>query len=441
MEEVYKVRPLGGNLGGEVWMPGSKSIANRALILSVLGLNAIRLKNVPDCRDVRIMVRSLKKLGFKLEARWEEKEVFIEGEGAYVPKEEGSIDVGEAGTVARFIPPLLALREGGHYYLYGDGSIQGRPMRPVLDVLEHMNSIEVVYHEHEGYLPCSIRTRGLPGGVWEVDGGITSQAGSGLLMVGPFAQSRVELQMGNNLVSGQYFEMTRKMMLDWGILGNELSFEGGCAGYVYSEEGEYWIEGDYSSVAYWATLVLLVGGELTLKGVNMPTKTMQADAGFLKILEDFGLECDYLEEGLNLKSSGYRCGEEVLHYNMREISDTFLTLAAVGHLFCEELRLDGIRHTRFQETDRIHVVSEILLSLGLDVVEDDDGLVIRGEIVKGRYEVDPMGDHRVAMAFAILGSIDLCGDGQPWMTIKNPSCCSKSYPRFFEELDCIYESI
>ena len=163
---------------------------------------------------------------------------------------------------------------------------------------------------------------------------------------------------------------------------------------------------------------------------------LQGDTQFIAVLETIGLTITDLT---NCKGIEVFAGKDTLRrgitQDFSEFSDTFLTLAAIAPLLRGLTRITGIAHTRKQETDRVAGAARELKKLGQEVVEEHDALTITPHPLKSGVEIETYGDHRFAMSFAILGCHDLHGDGRPWLTIKNPACCAKTFPRFFELLE------
>ena len=170
---------------------------------------------------------------------------------------------------------------------------------------------------------------------------------------------------------------------------------------------------------------------------------MQGDIAYHQVLEEIGLASSFEDDCLRTEAKKQLRGGT---FDFYAISDTFLTLAALTPLIPEPITITGIRHTRKQESDRVSAMAAELRKLGQEVTEDDDALTIRPnrealiQAAQNGIEIHTYEDHRVAMSFAILGCADLRGDGQPWLTINNPSCCAKTFPGFFDELERLRDS-
>jgi 3-phosphoshikimate 1-carboxyvinyltransferase len=203
--------------------------------------------------------------------------------------------------------------------------------------------------------------------------------------------------------------------------------------------GRYAIEPDATAASYFLALPLAVGGRLVLPGVRSPNDGLQGDARFLEVLRAAGAEIDETSRGLeaNVADGGARHG---VARDFSEFSDTFLTLAALAPLLDGPTHITGIAHTRKQETDRVAGMARELRQLGQEVVEEDGALTITPRPLRAGVEIETYGDHRFAMSFGILGCHDLHGDGRPWLSIRNPACCAKTFPHFFELLETVRQN-
>jgi len=180
----------------------------------------------------------------------------------------------------------------------------------------------------------------------------------------------------------------------------------------------------------------VVGGACVIPG--MKEQMLQGDIAYFDVLNALGANITFGEEGLRIRQGRPLGGGS---FDFVDISDTFLTLAAISPLLNDTLEIYGIEHTRKQETDRVSAMARELVKLGQDVTEKPDRLIIRPNLNKllslARHgvEISTYKDHRFAMSFGILGSFDLFGNGQPWLKIIDPGCCSKTFPQFFDRLN------
>ena len=271
----------------------------------------------------------------------------------------------------------------------------------------------------EGFFPLEIHANGLSGGAVKLDASESSQLLSALLMVAPLARAPIEISLTGS-IRESFVAMTRRLMAEFGVPANGDSIAPGR----YVSPGTHAIEPDATAASYFQTLPLVVGGALTLPGLRPLAASLQGDSAFANVLA--------------------RVSAQPRNENFHEISDTFLTVAAIAPLLDGPTRLTGIAHTRKQETDRVAGAARELKTIGQDVVEEHDALTITPRLdalkeiaTRGPIEIETYGDHRFAMSFGILGCRDLRGDGRPWLTIRNPGCCAKTFPHFFELLESL----
>jgi 3-phosphoshikimate 1-carboxyvinyltransferase len=430
-------------------LPGSKSITNRALVLGALAEGHTRLEGALFSRDTRILLDALAVLGFACEADETAGTIAVSGRGGSIPLESARIDVGNAGTAARFLTALLALRRGGSYHLDGDPAMRTRPMAGLLNALRKLGAAEIDFHGEAGHFPFTLHGRGFEGGSVEIDATASSQMLSALLLAGPAGGGALELKAPG--VRVPYVELTLKLRQAFGAgpvapPGPDGGYQLPPTRYRPPAGGGYQIEPDISAASYFLALVLVHGGRLEIP--NLGPDPLQGDAHFVEVLAHHGLEVD-AGNGRWLvrchRPQDIRRDEREIDFHA--ISDTFLTYAAIAPLLGDPVRITGIGHTRGQETDRIAGMARELAGLGQLVKEEEDALTIgpkpnelRARALDARrrgrlLEIETYEDHRFAMSFAVLGSFDLLDDGLPWLAVRNPTCCGKTFPRFFDELD------
>lgn len=390
------IQPFTRPARGSVTLPGSKSITNRALILAALGSRTVVLRGALFSRDTRIMVAALRTLGFSVETDEVALTLTIRGEGGKIPAREATIDVGNAGTAARFLTAFVCLRPDGVYQFDGDEAMRRRPIGALLEALEAQGA-----QASARSFPFTLRTAGLRGGTVELDASESSQMLSALLMVAPHARSPLTVRLKGEAGSKPFVVMTEAMVKQFA-----------------ASPADYQIEGDASAASYFLALPVVTGGKLSFTNYGGP---LQGDVKFREVIAAVGPE------------------RRAVTQNFREFSDTFLTLAAIAPLLDGPTRISGIAHTRKQETDRVAGMARELTRLGQHVVETEDALEIHPRPLRAGVEIETYDDHRFAMSFGILGCHDLHGDGRPWLAVRNPACCGKTFPNFFELLATLRE--
>ena len=396
LSDPLPIPPFARPVRGRVTLPGSKSITNRALLLAALADGPVTLTNALFSRDTEIMAAALNQLGIKVETDAETRMMRVAGQGGKIPVASARLHVGNAGTAARFLTAFVCLRTGGEYHFDSDPAMYRRPIGGLLDALASQGATASARN-----FPFTLRTTGLAGGIVEVDASESSQLLSALLLVASKARAPLTVKLKGETVSKPFIAMTERMVQQF-------------AGHPST----YPIEADATAATYFQALPLVVGGSLALPGLQPPVTSLQGDAAFVDVLARVRA----------------RSGNALLTEDFHAISDAFLTLAALAPLLPGPTRITGIAHTRKQETDRVAGMACELRKLGQEVVETEDSLTITPRPLQSGVQIETYHDHRFAMSFGILGCHDLHGDGRPWLSIKDPRCCAKTFPNFFEEL-------
>jgi 3-phosphoshikimate 1-carboxyvinyltransferase len=300
--------------------------------------------------------------------------------------------------------------------------------RPIADLLDALNQLgaRTTSENDDGCPPVVVHANGLPGGMANIRGEISSQFLSALLMASPAARSAVELIINGPLVSQPYVRMTLSVMKAFGVdstVGEALRTMRIDAPQMYAAR-EYDIEPDASAASYFWAAAAITGGEMTIDG--LAAESLQGDVGFVDCLEQMG--CDVRREPHSITVTGRPL--RGIDIDMNAISDTVQTLAVVAAFAEGPTTIRKVAHIRHKETDRISAVAAELRKLGVEVVEQPDGLSITPSNLKGA-EIATYNDHRMAMSFATAGL------RVPGLRIQNPACVAKTYPRFFQDLSAI----
>lgn len=432
--DILAIRPFTRPVTGGVALPGSKSLTNRAMLLSALSDGPVTLTGALFSDDTRIMAEGLRRLGFGVEEEAVSRRIRVEGLGGRVPAAEAELFTGLAGTAARFLTALCAASERGLYKIDGVPQMRKRPMNGLIDALRTLGA-DIRCLGAEGYLPLEVRACGLRGGPVAIDAGESSQMLSALLMVAPLAQKPVTVTpLGG--VRMPFVRMTTRQMSQFGAEASEGEGSIAVGKAPYRSPGSYAVEPDATAASYFAALPLVAGGTLRLDGLLRAGDSLQGDVRFLDVLAKCGAVVLGGADGISVNFSPFGRRRGVTH-DFSGFSDTFLTLAAIAPILEGPTKILGIGHTRRQETDRVSGMAGELRRLGQEVVETDDALEIRPRPFRKGVTVETHGDHRFAMSFAILGCRDLRGDGTPWLSIGDPACSAKTFPGFFDVLDSI----
>lgn len=423
-EELYKVRTIRNRKKPiVVSVPGSKSITNRALLLAALTDGECILKGALFSDDSRDMMKSLSDLGIDVKDFPDKKEIHIQGCGGSLPIKEGRLNVGNSGIAARFIT-VLACFSGGRFQMDANEQMRKRPMNELISALRELGAV-ITCQEKEGYFPFFLDGSAVKGGRLHIDTTVSSQFLSALIMSGFLLKEGLILSFsGRDLLP--YVDMTVKVMEHFGL---EVTKEEGVYGILGNQSPlprVYEIEPDISSACYFYAMAVLLKCKVTVRGVRL--NSIQGDIAFVRLLRRLGATLLDEEAGLSVVGSlDYYDGIEV---NLNACSDQTMTLAALA-LFANGLtKISGIKHIRYQESDRLYGIYNEVIRLGA-----------KAEIREGSITIFPMGDrkdevvvetyhdHRMAMAFALVG---LKREG---VLISNPSCTKKTFEQYFDLLE------
>ena len=446
------ITPITHPLNASVRVPGSKSLTNRALLIAALAEGKTTLSNALFSDDSRYFANALKALGFDVSLDAKNKTMSIIGMGGEIPASGAELFIGNAGTAARFLTAFLTLGNG-KYILDGEPRMRERPIGDLVDALEQLGANITQYATRNTLPLCpplQITASGLSGGKTQIAGNVSSQYLSALLMIAPYASSPIEIEVSAELNSKPYIDMTLSIMRDFGIdvkRDEYKSFKINSA--LYSPLSNYLIESDASAASYFFAAPAICGGMVRVE--NISRNSVQGDIDFLDILAEMGCEINEILPPSNSPQDGGRTspspilgegrwGENAIEVtrtkelrgvdvDMRHISDTAQTLAAIAPFASSPTRIRGIASARVKETDRVSAVCIELTRLGVRVEEYADGMKIYPcEKIKP-VTIQTYNDHRMAMAFSLIGL------RVPNIEIENPSCVAKTFPNFFDVLD------
>jgi 3-phosphoshikimate 1-carboxyvinyltransferase len=435
------IPPFTQPVSGPVEIPGSKSLTNRALLLAALSDRPVTLTGALFSDDTRLMAEALRQLGCTVIEDAAAHTIAVSQQAnAFNSSAPVDIFVGLAGTAARFLTALCAAAPRGTYRIQGTERMNQRPMKGLIDTLRALGA-DIRCTGVEGFFPIEIHACGLRGGPVSIDATESSQMLSALLMVAPLATSPVEVTAVGG-VRWPFVHMTALMMQDLQPKAAPPverldAFRFRIKNHLrppYRPSGPVTIEPDATAASYFAALPFVVGGKTLLSHLHLGK---QGDTSFLDVLHRAGATVAPTASGFEVSFANGSSRTGVTQ-NFSEFSDTFLTLAAIAPLLSGTTTISGIAHSRKQETDRVDGMFNELHRLGQGIEQTEDTLVITPDLAALRAArgtvIQTYHDHRFAMSFAILGSHDLHGDGLPWLTIDNPSCCAKTFPHFFDVL-------
>lgn len=408
-----------GPLNATVRVPGSKSVANRALICALLAEGESRIAGLPDGDDTAVIIDVLEQL-----KRFRHEGDAVVVSGSKVVKLPGIIDAKLAGTSSRFMTAVAALGDAT-CIVDGGEPLRGRPMADLHDALTSLGA-ELTPFGEVGHLPVSVSRGSLAGGHISIRGDVSSQFISALMLIGPMLGDGLVVDVTGELVSRSYVEMTATVMRAFGATATieEGTIAISPGGY---ESSDYVVEPDFSSAAFPLAALALREGSVCIPSLGLAST--QGDAEILKILSEMG--CSVSESGTDVIVSRTDTPLRGIQIDMADCSD-LVPAVAVAMLFAStSSRITGVGFIRRKESDRLGDLAHELRKVGANVEVEEDGLLIHPIKDVVPAELSTHHDHRLAMAFALLAlSVDGIG-------INNSEVVSKSWPTFFADMELI----
>jgi 3-phosphoshikimate 1-carboxyvinyltransferase len=404
---------------GTVAVPPSKSYTARALLLAAIAEGPTTVEGALDADDSRYMLEALRTVGFRITGRLGTGITI--GDRESISASEVEISIGNAGTAMRFLTGFLAFTPG-RFLLTGDDRMQERPIGDLVDVLQSLG-VEVEYAERDGFPPLRIRGKRMRGGDHvRISAQTSSQFVSSLLMAATTLPSGLSVQI-DSPVSQPYIDITIDVLRSFGAVmerdGNRIDVRGGAL-----RLDSYRVEGDFSSASYWFAAAAATAGNVAVSGLRR--ESVQGDAGFLDLLRSMGCAVGWEDEVVRVIGPSSLTGGR---FDCNAIPDVAPTLAAIAPLAAGGVHIANIANLRVKECDRITALAEELRKLGATAAEGPDWLRVEAGWSETAAVIDPHGDHRLAMSFAIAG---LARGG---VEIADEQVVSKSYPRFWKTLD------
>jgi 3-phosphoshikimate 1-carboxyvinyltransferase len=406
-----------------VRVPGSKSLTNRALIVSALAEGPSRLTGALDSEDTRVMVESLLRLGFAVSHDAESSTILVEGQDGRIPASEAELFIANSGTSLRFLTSMVSLGNG-KYCLDGTPRMRERPAADLLLALNRLGAI-AQSDNGTGCPPLTVDADGLDGGFVTVKGDVSSQFLSGLLMALPLAKHATTVEVEGTLVSKPYIDMTLSVMEAFGLRPSNHDYRQFNIAPGHYKGRRYAIEPDASAASYFFAAAAITSGEVTVEGLG--TGTLQGDLGFVDVLEHMGCTVRRSRTATTVRGGPLR-GVDV---DMNAISDTVMTLGAVAMFADGMTRIRNVGHIRHKETDRLAALAAELRKLGASVDEQQEGMILFPPETITPARIETYHDHRMAMSLALVGL------RAPGVTILDPGCVAKTYPGFWEDLSAL----
>ena len=423
MEQLL-LNPI-AKVDGEINLPGSKSLSNRALLLAALAKGTTTLTNLLDSDDIRHMLNALKKLGVNYQLSDDKKQCVVEGLGrAFNTAELGKLELflGNAGTAMRPLCAALCLGQG-EYILTGESRMFERPIGSLVDALQQAGA-EVSYLGEENYPPLSIKGTGLKGGKVEIDGSVSSQFLTAFLMAAPMASEDTTIEIIGELVSKPYIKITLQIMRDFGVNVDNNNYQRFTikGGQTYTAAGDYLVEGDASSASYFLAAGAIGGGSIKVTGIGK--NSVQGDIQFADALEAMGAKIEWGDDYIKVSKGNL----VAIDMDMNHIPDAAMTIAVAALFAKGTTKIRNVYNWRVKETDRLFAMATELRKVGASVVEGHDFIEVTPPTVFNHAEIDTYDDHRMAMCFSLVALSDTA------VTINDPKCTSKTFPDYFEKL-------
>ncbi|EAM1042698.1 3-phosphoshikimate 1-carboxyvinyltransferase [Salmonella enterica] len=419
--ESLTLQPI-ARVDGAINLPGSKSVSNRALLLAALACGKTVLTNLLDSDDVRHMLNALSALGINYTLSADRTRCDITGNGGAL-RAPGALELflGNAGTAMRPLAAALCLGQN-EIVLTGEPRMKERPIGHLVDSLRQ-GGANIDYLEQENYPPLRLRG-GFIGGEIEVDGSVSSQFLTALLMTAPLAPEDTTIRVKGELVSKPYIDITLNLMKSFGVeIANhhyqQFVVKGGQQ---YHSPGRYLVEGDASSASYFLAAGAIKGGTVKVTGIGR--KSMQGDIRFADVLEKMGATITWGDDFI-------ACTRGELHaidMDMNHIPDAAMTIATTALFAKGTTTLRNIYNWRVKETDRLFAMATELRKVGAEVEEGHDYIRITPPAKLQHADIGTYKDHRMAMCFSLVALSDTP------VTILDPKCTAKTFPDYFEQL-------
>ncbi|WP_340614822.1 3-phosphoshikimate 1-carboxyvinyltransferase [Xenorhabdus thailandensis] len=418
------------HINGTINLPGSKSVSNRALLLAALAKGTTRLTNVLDSDDIRYMLNALTVLGISYRLSADRTICEVDGIGGRITgKSDIELFLGNAGTAMRPLAAALCLGDsslgdsGMSVVLTGEPRMKERPIGHLVDALRQ-GGAEIDYLEQENYPPLHIKG-GFLGGKVTVDGTVSSQFLTALLMAAPLAKNDTEIHIQGDLVSKPYIDITLALMKSFGVtVDNEQYQVFHIRGQQqYLSPGQYLVEGDASSASYFLAAAAIKGGTVRVTGIGR--NSLQGDSQFANVLEQMGATIRWGDDFVECER-GTLTGIDM---DMNTIPDAAMTIATTALFAQGETVIRNIYNWRVKETDRLNAMATELRKIGAEVEEGHDYIRISPPEKLNHAEIATYNDHRIAMCFSLVALSDTP------VTILDPGCTAKTFPDYFNQLE------
>lgn len=413
-------------VSGTVNVPGSKSLSNRALLLAALASGTTELTNLLDSDDIRHMLAALRQLGVSYTLSHDNTRCVVHGLGQGFQSDAAlTLFLGNAGTAMRPLCAALAASDV-QVTLTGEPRMEERPIGDLVNTLRQAGA-DISYEKNEGFPPLHIRGKQLRGGDVTVDGSVSSQFLTAVLMAAPLFAGELKINIEGELVSKPYIDITLDTMAKFGVVVENLDYQSFVipAGQQYRSPGRFMVEGDASSASYFLAAGAIGGGTVRVTGIG--AGSIQGDIRFADVLEQMGATVTWSDEYIEV-TGGPLQGVDL---DLNHIPDAAMTIATTALFARGKTAIRNIYNWRVKETDRLHAMATELMKLGADVEEGSDYLIVTPPAALRHVAIDTYNDHRIAMCFSLVALSDTP------VTINDPGCTAKTFPDYFERFSHI----
>ena len=418
---TQKLLPKVNSVEGEINLPGSKSLSNRALLLAALAPGQTTLLNLLRSEDTQRMVEALTQLDVSLTMNDDWSRCVVSGhDGLFQAPNEHKFFLGNAGTAIRPLTSILAMMQG-NFIVDGDQYMRERPINHLVEALKQLGA-SIEYLGEENCPPLRVIGGSIRGGKVEIKGDISSQYLTSLLLALPLAPKDSEVSVIGEQVSKPYLDLTLDIMSKFGVNARHENHQYFTipGGQSYQSPGTYLIEGDASSASYFLAAAAIAGGTVRVNGIG--SNSVQGDIEFLDAIEAMGAVVSRQSDSVEV-SGGALKGIDM---DLNHIPDAAMTIAAMA-LFAEGTTIiRNIYNWRVKETDRMFAMATELRKLGATVEAGHDYIVIEPPEKIQSASIDTYGDHRIAMCFSLASLSDA------EITINNPEVTAKTFPDYFD---------
>ncbi|WJG11160.1 3-phosphoshikimate 1-carboxyvinyltransferase [Aliiglaciecola sp. LCG003] len=423
--QQLKLNPI-HSVSGTVNVPGSKSLSNRALLLAALAEGETTLTNLLDSDDIRYMLSALAKLGVSYHLSDDKTQCTVKGlGGVFKVAQPTELFLGNAGTAMRPLCAALAASDG-EFVLTGEPRMEERPIGALTDALRQVGA-DIEYLKNDNYPPLRIKGKSLAGGKITVDGSVSSQFLTAVLMAAPLFTADSEISIVGELVSKPYIDITLHTMAQFGLEVENHDYQQFIikGNQVYQSPGKFLVEGDASSASYFLAAGAIKGGTVKVTGVG--AKSIQGDIRFADVLANMGAKIEWGDDYIQVTGAPL----SAIDMDMNHIPDAAMTIATTALFAKGTTKMTNIYNWRVKETDRLAAMATELRKLGAIVVEGEDFIEVTPNGDINEAHIDTYNDHRIAMCFSLIALSNTA------VTINDPGCTAKTFPDYFERFKSI----